>query len=80
MDETECTGSADLIACLRAVSFDTLMTAIDKSPNIFSTSVQHTWHPTVDGDFITRQPYESIRKGLHAKVSPQFIFRSARLL
>ena len=69
---TECTGSADLIACLRTVPFDTLMTAINKSPNIFSSTVQHMWRPSVDGHFITRHPYLSIRNGLYAKVCPQF--------
>ena len=50
------------------------MTAINKSPNVFSASVQHMWHPSVDGNVITRHPYESIRKGLHAKVCPQLFY------
>ena len=80
--DTGCTGSADPIACLRTVPFDTLMTAIDKSPNIFSSTTQHKWHPSVDGHFIARSPYVSIRNGLYAKVCPQFyfLFHSTHLL
>jgi len=66
---TGCTGSLDLIACLRAVPFDTLMTAINKSPNIFSFSgARLGWQPSVDGHFIARDPHVSVGKGLFAKV------------
>ena len=50
------------------------MTAINKSPNVFSSTVQHTWHPSVDGHFIARNPYVSIRNGQYAKVCAQFLF------
>ena len=30
------------------------------------------WRPSVDGHFIARNPYVSIRNGLHAKVCPHF--------
>ena len=67
--DTKCTGSADLIACLRAVPFDKLMTAINKAPNTFSyTSVRLGWQPSVDGHFIVRDPQISLQKGLFAKV------------
>ena len=67
--DTECTGSADLIACLRTVPFDNLMTAINKSPNFFSyTSVRHGWQPSVDGDFVVRDPQVSLQTGQYAKV------------
>jgi len=65
---TERTGSTDPIACLRTVPFDTLMTAINKSPNVFSSTTQHIWHPSVDGQLIARNPYISIRNGLYANV------------
>ena len=44
------------------------MTAINKSPNIFSPTIQLIWRPSVDGHFITRNPYVSIRNGQYAKV------------
>ena len=80
--DTGCTGSPDLIACLRTVPLNTLMTAVDKSPNVFSSTVQHIWSPSVDGHFIARDPYVSIRNGLYAKVCLQFyfLFHSTHLL
>lgn len=67
--DTGCTGSANPIACLRAVPFDKLSTAIDLSLNIFSfASLQLAWTPSVDGRFIVRNPLESIQKGLYARV------------
>jgi hypothetical protein len=55
------------------------MTAINKSPNVFSSTIQHIWHPSVDGSLISRNPYESVRNGQIAKVCPQFyIFVSFR--
>ncbi|KAF8815491.1 carotenoid ester lipase precursor [Phlegmacium glaucopus] len=66
--DTSCTGSADLIACLRAVPFSALMTAVNKSPTDFSFSTRLRWQPSVDGHLIVRNPYVSILKGLYAKV------------
>ena len=48
--ETGCSGSSDTLECLRGVPFDTLMTAINKSPGIFSYQVSilhyvNTRHP-----------------------------------
>jgi carboxylesterase type B len=66
---TGCTGSPNLIACLRAVPFDQLSTAMDLSPNIFSfMSLQLAWNPSVDGQFILRNPQESIQQGLYTRV------------
>lgn len=48
------------------------MTAVNKSPNIFSSTIQDIWRPSVDGHFIARNPYVSIRNGLYAKVCWQF--------
>ena len=65
---TGCTGSADPIACLRAVPFDTLVTAVNKSPSIFGFTTRPIWQPSVDGHVIVRNPYISIQQGLYAKV------------
>ena len=69
MADTNCTGSIDAIACLRAVPLDQLMTAVNTFPSVFSyTSVKLGWQPSVDGDFIVRDPQLSIQQGLYAKV------------
>ena len=52
------------------------MKAVDKSPNIFSSSVQHIWNPSVDGHLIARHPYVSIRNGLYAKVCVPIFFHT----
>lgn len=75
--DTGCTGSPDLIDCLRTVPLEKLMTAVNKSPNAFSfTSVRLGWQPSVDGQIIVRNPQESLQKGLYAKVSSFFFFCS----
>ena len=66
--DTGCTGSADLIACLRTVPLDTLMTAVNKAPSFLSFNSQARWHPSVDGHLIVRNPLVSVQKGLYAKV------------
>ncbi|KAF8154970.1 carotenoid ester lipase precursor [Crassisporium funariophilum] len=66
---TNCTGSSNLIQCLRAVPFDALSTAMNQSPNIFSfMSLELAWQPTVDGQFLVRDPQVSIQRGLYAKI------------
>jgi acetylcholinesterase len=72
--DTGCTGSADLIACLRAVPFNALMAAVNKSPSDLSFSTRLRWQPSVDGHFIVRNPYVSILKGLYAKVRLKFLY------
>ena len=66
--DTGCTGSADLIACLRTIPLDTLVTAVNKVPTILSFNSQARWQASVDGYLIVRDPLVSIRKGLYAKV------------
>lgn len=64
-----CTGSSDLIGCLRTIPFDNLGAAVNKSPNVWSfTSLTLIWGPTIDGNVIKRAPQESLLKGLYAKV------------
>ena len=66
--DTECTGSADLIACLRTIPLDTLMTAVNKAPTFLSFNSLDRWQPSVDGHLIVRNPLLSVQKGQHAKV------------
>ena len=66
--DTGCTGSPDLIACLRTVPLDTLMTAVNKAPTFLSFNGQTRWQASVDGHLIVRNPLVSVQKGLYAKV------------
>ncbi|KAF8896776.1 carotenoid ester lipase precursor [Gymnopilus junonius] len=67
--DTECTGSQDPIACLRAVPFEKLGAAINLSSNIFSfSSINIVWNPSVDGIVFQRNPQRSVQEGLYAKV------------
>ncbi|KAJ3511322.1 hypothetical protein NLJ89_g4169 [Agrocybe chaxingu] len=67
--ETNCTGSADKIACLRAASFDDLQAAIGTLPGLFSfQSLELNFQPNVDGDLIKRDPLTSIIQGQYAKL------------
>ncbi|KIJ40555.1 hypothetical protein M422DRAFT_230113 [Sphaerobolus stellatus SS14] len=66
---TGCTGSKDVLACLKAVPFDTFQNAVNESPNLFSfTSLQLVWQPRVDGEFIKENPQDSIAQGAFSKV------------
>ncbi|TFK62937.1 alpha/beta-hydrolase [Pluteus cervinus] len=67
--DTGCTGSANLIACLRALSFEDLSNAIDQTPGLFAfQSLNTTWGPSVDGEVIVRDPQVSVLEGKYAKV------------
>ncbi|KAF9474072.1 carotenoid ester lipase precursor [Pholiota conissans] len=69
VSNTGCTSSADKIACMRAVPFGNISTAINLSPGFLTfMSINLAWQPSVDGQFIARDPYVSIQKGLYAKV------------
>ncbi|KAF8993620.1 Alpha/Beta hydrolase protein [Cyathus striatus] len=69
VSDTGCKGSQDTFACLRDVPFDSLMTAVNNTPSIYSyQSLQNTFEPTIDGTFISRGPMTSVQKGLYAKV------------
>jgi len=39
VEQTGCTSSADTLECLRALPFDVLKAAVDKSPGIFDYQV-----------------------------------------
>lgn len=66
---TNCSSETNKLMCLRTVPFDKLGEAMNLSPSVFSyTAINLPWIPTVDGNFIKRDPQESIRQGLYAKV------------
>ncbi|KAF8995824.1 carotenoid ester lipase precursor [Cyathus striatus] len=69
VSDTGCGSSQDTFACLRTLPFNTLMAAINNSPNLFSyQSLMLAYQPSVDGEFIVRNPTTSISQGLYAKV------------
>ncbi|KAF8955416.1 carotenoid ester lipase precursor [Flammula alnicola] len=66
---TGCTGSANPIQCLRAVPFAQLGAAINGSPGFLTeTSIQLAYQPSIDGEFLIRDPQISIQQGLYARV------------
>ncbi|KDR71926.1 hypothetical protein GALMADRAFT_785342 [Galerina marginata CBS 339.88] len=69
VEETGCTGSADTLECLRALPFDTLKAAVDKSPGIFDfQSLNLAWPPRADGVFLTDHPQKLVQQGIIANV------------
>ncbi|PPQ76538.1 hypothetical protein CVT26_013237 [Gymnopilus dilepis] len=69
VNNTGCTGARDPIQCLRTVPFATLGAAINRVPGFLTeTSIQLAFQPSVDGQFLTRDPQISIQKGLYARV------------
>jgi acetylcholinesterase len=65
--DTGCTGSADLIACLRTIPLDTLISAVNKAPTFLSFNSRARWQPSVDGHLIVRNPLVSVQKGLYGR-------------
>ncbi|TDL14970.1 sterol esterase [Rickenella mellea] len=66
---TGCSNASDTLACLRSVSADALMAAVNESPNIFSfQSTKLAWMPSVDGVFLTRNAQDLVAQGLYARV------------
>ncbi|KAF9530016.1 sterol esterase [Crepidotus variabilis] len=69
VDATKCSGSSDLLECLRRIPYEQLLAAINQTPNIFSyNSVNPVWTPMVDGRLISRDPWVSLKQGKYAKV------------
>ncbi|KAG0696092.1 Alpha/Beta hydrolase protein [Suillus ampliporus] len=66
---TNCTSSSDTLQCLREVPYDTLMLAINQTPNIFSyQGLLLAWLPRVDGVFLTADPQNLVLQGSVADV------------
>ncbi|KAF9265365.1 carotenoid ester lipase precursor [Marasmius fiardii PR-910] len=69
VSETGCSGSADTLACLRQVSYQSLKDAINNTPGIFSYQSLHlAWLPRVDGDFLTDSPQKLAQQGKVANI------------
>ncbi|KAJ7607559.1 sterol esterase [Roridomyces roridus] len=64
-----CSGAASTLDCLKQVPFDTIMAAINDSPDIFSfKSLNIVWRPRVDGDLLVQDPLISVDQGKYAQI------------
>ncbi|KAI9457440.1 carotenoid ester lipase precursor [Lactarius psammicola] len=66
---TDCSGSSDTLACLRAAPYEKLKAAMDSSPSIFSyQSLALAWLPRADGVFLVDDPQKLIQQGKVARI------------
>nr|VWO96912.1 Carboxylic ester hydrolase (EC [Ganoderma boninense] len=64
-----CSGSEDSIACLRNVSTDVFVRAVNKAPSLSDyKQVDLPWLPRADGDFVAFPPEQQLRAGKTATV------------
>ncbi|KIJ18027.1 hypothetical protein PAXINDRAFT_9113 [Paxillus involutus ATCC 200175] len=69
VSETGCSSASDTLQCLREVPYETLLGAVNQSPNIFSyQSLIIAWQPRADGVFLTDDPQKLVQQGLVADV------------
>ncbi|PCH36167.1 sterol esterase [Wolfiporia cocos MD-104 SS10] len=70
LNYTNCSSSADTLACLRHAPYEQLMAAVNATPNGFDYTGQNlAWQPRLDGDLFVRNPQRSMQMGLYAKVA-----------
>ncbi|KAH9170119.1 alpha beta-hydrolase [Lactarius sanguifluus] len=66
---TNCSGSCDTLACLRAAPYEELKAAMDDTPSILSfQSVALVWQPRADGVFLTDHPQKLVQQGKVARI------------
>jgi len=64
-----CTGSPDVIECLRNVSEEAFQDAVNASPGIISfSSLNLAWQPRADGRFLTDDPQKLVLAGSVADI------------
>ncbi|KIY52465.1 alpha/beta-hydrolase [Fistulina hepatica ATCC 64428] len=69
VEETGCSGASDTLECLRGVSYDTLVDAMNNSPFFFAyQSLDLAWVPRVDGVFLTDLPTQLVADGVIADI------------
>ncbi|KIJ19263.1 hypothetical protein PAXINDRAFT_70400 [Paxillus involutus ATCC 200175] len=69
VSETGCSSASDTLQCLREVPYETLLDAMNQSPNLFSyQSLVMAWQPRADGVFLTDDPQKLVQQGLVADV------------
>ena len=66
---TGCSSSSDTLECLRSVSSDEILAAVEQLPNFSSFSgLSIPWSPRIDGLLLPEEPVPLLNQGLYAKV------------
>ncbi|KAG0698814.1 Alpha/Beta hydrolase protein [Suillus ampliporus] len=69
VDQTGCADSSDTLQCLREVPYDTLMDAINQTPNVFGYQGSClAWVPRVDGVVLMAAPQVLVLQGSVADI------------
>ena len=69
VDLTGCSSSSDTLVCLRNVSMDTIVDAVEQMHKESSYSgLSTTWSPRIDGLILKSDPVPILKRGLYAKV------------
>ncbi|KIY52453.1 alpha/beta-hydrolase [Fistulina hepatica ATCC 64428] len=69
VEDTGCSSASDTLECLREVSYDTLVDAMNNSPFMFDyQSSDIAWVPRVDGVFLTAPPQQLVADGVIADI------------
>ncbi|KAG0695870.1 Alpha/Beta hydrolase protein [Suillus ampliporus] len=69
VDQTGCKGSSDTLQCLREAPYDTIMAAVDQTPNFFGyQGLLLAWMPRVDGVFLTANPQDLLLQCVVANI------------
>ncbi|PAV18601.1 sterol esterase from carbohydrate esterase family CE10 [Pyrrhoderma noxium] len=66
---TGCSEASDTLSCLRNVSMEAIVEAVEQLPSPRSyTSLNTVWSPRTDGQLIKSDPVPILKQGLYAKV------------
>ncbi|KII93361.1 hypothetical protein PLICRDRAFT_100054 [Plicaturopsis crispa FD-325 SS-3] len=70
VDETGCSGASDTLNCLRAVPYQVLLNAVNKSPSIssYQQSLILAWLPRADGIFLKDDIQALVASGSVARI------------
>ncbi|KAI9434682.1 Alpha/Beta hydrolase protein [Lactarius indigo] len=69
VERTNCSGSSNTLACLRAAPYQELKAAVDSTPSIFAyQSLALAWLPRVDGVFLVDDPQKLVQRGKVARI------------
>ncbi len=69
VNATGCANETDTLTCLQDVPAQVLLDAVNETPGYLSYSaLDLAWTPRIDGEFVARNPLQSVAQGLYAKV------------
>ena len=69
VQDTGCSSAPDTLECLRAVPYETLQDAINKTPPFLSPNgLDLTWSFSVDGELIQKTLKEYINDDCYARI------------